>query len=134
MRQRTIALAAAALAAGAGLIVAVAPAATAATACTVSYTANSWSTGFTADVKVTNNGAAVSSWTLGWTYAGDQRITNAWNATVAQSGNAVTATSVAWNGSLATGASAQFGFQGTYSGTNASPASFSLNGTACTLS
>ena len=61
MRRRTLALATAAVVAGAGLVVAAAPAATAATACAVVYTPNSWSTGFTADVKVTNNGTAVNS-------------------------------------------------------------------------
>jgi Cellulose binding domain len=131
MRRRAAALVVAGLVAGAGLIVAGASAATAATACAVTYTANSWSTGFTADVKVTNNGPTTSSWTVTWSYAGDQRVTNAWNATVTQSGTAVTATNVAWNGSLGTGASTSFGFQGIYSGTNATPTAFSLNGVAC---
>jgi hypothetical protein len=131
MRRRGIALVLAGLVAGAGLIVAAASTASAATACSVDYTLNSWSTGFTADVKVTNNGAAVSSWTVAWSFPGNQQVTGAWNATVTQSGAAVTATNVGWNGSLGTGASASFGFQGTYSGTNAVPAAFSLNGVAC---
>jgi len=131
MRRRTLALATAAVVAGAGLVVAAAPAATAATACAVVYTPNSWSTGFTADVKVTNNGTAVSSWTVSWAFAGDQKVTSAWNATVSQSGSAVTATNVAWNGSLAGGATTSFGFQGTYSGTNATPTAFTFNGVSC---
>ncbi|MEU4237178.1 cellulose-binding domain-containing protein [Actinoplanes sp. NPDC026619] len=131
MRRRAIALAVAGLVAGAGLIVAAASTASAATACAVDYTLNSWSSGFTADVKVTNNGSALSSWTVGWSFAGNQQITSAWNATVTQSGTAVTAANVAWNGSLATGAATSFGFQGTYSGTNAAPTAFTLNGVAC---
>ncbi|MEV6342930.1 cellulose-binding domain-containing protein [Actinoplanes sp. NPDC051851] len=99
-------------------------AARAATTCDVAYTVNQWDTGFTADVKVTNTGPAVTSWTVSWTFAGNQQITSAWNATVTQTGTAVTAASLAWNGALATGASASFGFQGTYSGTNAVPAAF----------
>ncbi|MDY7090605.1 MAG: cellulose-binding domain-containing protein [Actinomycetota bacterium] len=113
------------------MAVAAAPPASAAAACSVEWTANQWSNGFTAEVQVTNGGAAVTSWTLGWTFGGDQRVTNAWNATVTQSGSAVTAASVGWNGSLATGASARFGFQGTYSGTNAKPAEFTFNGVSC---
>jgi hypothetical protein len=105
--------------------------ANAATACAVDYTVNQWSTGFTTDVKVTNNAAPISSWTLTWTFAGDQRVTSGWNATVTQSGRAVTAGNVAWNGTLATGASAQFGFQGTYSGSNPKPADFAVNGVSC---
>jgi len=130
MRHRRLALAGAALLAAAGLVVG-APAATAAAACTVTYAVNQWSAGFTAEIKVTNNGAPVTSWTLAWSYAGDQRVTNAWSATVNQAGNAVTATSVAWNGALATGASAQFGLQGTYSGGNAAPAAYTFNGASC---
>jgi len=131
MRHRLLALATVAVVGATGLIVASARTATAAAACAVTYTANQWSTGFTADVKVTNNGPAVTSWTLAWTYGGDQRVTNAWNATVTQAGQAVSATSVSWNGSLATGASAQFGFQATYSGTNQAPTSFTFNGASC---
>ncbi|WP_433292450.1 cellulose-binding domain-containing protein [Actinoplanes sp. CA-030573] len=131
MRRRAVGFGVAALVAGAGMIVGLATAATAAAACAVDYTANSWATGFTADVKVTNYGAAVGSWTVGWTYAGDQKVTNAWNATVTQSGASVRASNVAWNGSLASGASTSFGFQGTYSGTNAKPTAFTLNGVAC---
>jgi hypothetical protein len=105
--------------------------ASAAPACTVGWTANSWSSGFTADVQVTNGGAPVTSWTLSWTFAGNQRVTSGWNATVTQTGNAVSATSVGWNGPLATGASTRFGFQATYSGTNTAPTDFSFNGVSC---
>ncbi|MGK5684261.1 cellulose-binding domain-containing protein [Actinoplanes sp. URMC 104] len=115
----------------AGMTVMQAPAASAAAACSVQWTTNQWSTGFTAEVQVTNGGAPVTSWTLSWTFAGDQRVTNAWNATVTQSGKAVSAASVGWNGSLATGASARFGFQGTFSGANATPSEFSFNGVSC---
>ncbi|BBH70195.1 hydrolase [Actinoplanes sp. OR16] len=132
MRLRS-ALAAAAVAVASGGIATVlhVPAAEAATVCAVDFTVNQWSTGFTADVKLTNTGPAVSSWTLTWSFPGDQRVTNGWNAQVSQSGQIVTASSVGWNGSLATGASASFGFQATYSGTNAKPVDFALNGVSC---
>src|SRR4051812_4034134 len=102
MRRLILAASAGLLLAG-GILIAHGPAASAAPACTVTWTTNQWSGGFTADVQVTNGGAAVTSWTLGWTWAGDQRVTSAWNATLTQSGNAVTASSVGWNGPLATG-------------------------------
>ncbi|NUP23002.1 MAG: cellulose 1,4-beta-cellobiosidase, partial [Streptomyces sp.] len=38
-----------------------------------------------------------------------------------------------YNGTLATGASTSFGFQGTYSGTNAIPATFTLDGVTCNV-
>jgi hypothetical protein len=45
----------------------------------------------------------------------------------------VTARDLGHNGSIPPNGSQSFGFQGTYSGTNASPTSFTLNGTACTV-
>ncbi|MFD0530544.1 cellulose binding domain-containing protein [Kitasatospora arboriphila] len=93
---------------------------------------NAWGTGFTATVTVKNTGTTtVNGWTASWTYPGDQRITNAWNATVTQTGAAVTAKDAGWNGTLAPGATASFGFQGTYSGSNTLPGQFTLNGAAC---
>ncbi|MBC9719345.1 glycoside hydrolase family 6 protein [Streptomyces sp. TRM66268-LWL] len=109
-----------------------APAAAAAPACTVDYKVqNQWDSGFTSAVTVTNNGAAVSSWNLTWSYAGNQKISSGWNAELTQSGAAVTAKNMSYNGSLPTGGSTSFGFNATYSGTNAVPATFKLNGVTC---
>lgn len=106
---------------------------TAAATCAVTYRIdNSWGNGFTATVSVRNTGtSAVSGWTLGWSFTGDQRIGNAWNATVSQSGSTVTARDAGWNATLEPGGSASFGFQATYSGTNAPPARFTLGGSVC---
>jgi cellulose 1,4-beta-cellobiosidase len=105
----------------------------ASTGCSVSYTvASQWSTGFTTSVTITNLGSPLTSWTLGYAYAGNQQVTNGWNGTWTQTGPNVTVTSASWNGSLATGGQAQIGAQFTYSGTNANPATFTLNGTTCT--
>ncbi|MCW6006050.1 PHB depolymerase family esterase, partial [Micromonospora sp. CPCC 205371] len=102
------------------------------TGCRVGYTANSWNTGFTATVAVTNSGSApVTGWTLQWSWSGNQQVTSAWSATVTQSGSQVTARNAAWNGTIAAGGSVSFGFQATYSGTNNAPTQFTLNGTAC---
>ncbi|WP_324787975.1 glycoside hydrolase family 6 protein [Streptomyces sp. H51] len=136
-RTRTSILAALALVAGtAGTATAVVPAdaGLSAVPCTVDYTVqNQWDTGFTAAVTVTNNGAAKSAWSLKWSYAGNQKITNYWNAKVSQSGTAVTANNESYNGTLATGGSAGFGFQGSYSGTNALPTTFTLDGVTCNV-
>ncbi|WP_264925738.1 glycoside hydrolase family 6 protein [Streptomyces sp. A012304] len=136
-RSRTAMLAALALVAGAsGTALAVVPgdAGIAAVPCTVDYKVqNQWDTGFTANVTVTNNSAAKSSWSVKWAYAGNQRVTSAWNAKVSQSGTAVTAANENYNGTLATGASVSFGFQGSYSGTNAVPATFTLDGVTCNV-
>ncbi|WHM40510.1 glycoside hydrolase family 6 protein [Streptomyces sp. BPTC-684] len=134
-RKRTALLAAGVLAGaatGTAGVVGAAGTASAASACTVVYQVqNQWPTGFTASVKVTNNGPAVSSWDVKWTFAGNQQVTQGWNAKVAQSGTAVTAANESYNGTLATGGSADFGFNASYSGSNALPTSFTLNGVAC---
>lgn len=102
-------------------------------ACAVTYTVNSvWSTGFTATVTVGNTGpTAVDGWQLAWTYPSGQRVTSAWNATVTQNGTAHSARNADWNRTIAPGATASFGVQGTHSGTNPSPTAFALNGNAC---
>ncbi|KAB8145969.1 hypothetical protein F8S13_02510 [Chloroflexia bacterium SDU3-3] len=103
--------------------------------CQVTYTISSqWGTGFTADVAIKNTGsAALSSWSLAWSFAGNQQISNAWNTALTQTGAGVVANNMPYNASIAPGASTSFGFQASYSGTNAKPASFTLNGTACTV-
>ncbi|WP_327044614.1 PHB depolymerase family esterase [Microbispora sp. NBC_01189] len=100
-------------------------------ACRVSYRPNTWNNGFTADITVTNTGAAINGWTVTWSWPGNQQVTSAWNATVTQSGTQVTARNVSYNASIPAGGNTSFGFQGTYSGTNTAPARFTLNGTAC---
>ncbi|MBQ0999973.1 cellulose binding domain-containing protein [Streptomyces sp. RK62] len=104
-----------------------------ATACQVTYAANVWQGGFTADVTVKNTGsAAVDNWRLGFTLPSGQRVTSSWNADLSGSSGAVMASPAAHNARIAAGGSQTFGFQGTYSGTFGKPTGFSLNGTACT--
>jgi predicted chitinase len=100
--------------------------------CRIDYEVSSqWDTGFSATVNLTNKGPAVGTWKLEWDYTAGQTITPPWNATSAQSGAHVTMTNVSWNGALATGASASFGFNGNSSGANPPPANFKFNGVAC---
>lgn len=103
-----------------------------ATTCRVRYVANSWGTGFTADVTITNTGStAVNGWALAWTFAGNQRITNAWNGVPTQDGQRVSMANAASNATINPGAGVSFGFQASYSGTNADPVDFTLNGSPC---
>jgi len=117
-------------AAGTTAIVVAGPAA-AAPACSVGYRVNQWQTGYTAEITVTNGATALSSWTLTWHYAGNQTVTSAWNATVRQSGTAVTAASMPYNAALPAGGSVSFGLQGTAGGTSPDPTDFALNGVSC---
>ncbi|MCW1097976.1 xyloglucanase [Streptomyces sp. RS2] len=102
-------------------------------ACEVTYTVtNQWSGGFQADVRLTNTGtSAWNGWSLDWSFPGDQKVTQMWNAEHTQSGTSVTARNVGWNAGVAPGASVGFGFTGSWSGTNAEPEGFAVAGRAC---
>lgn len=132
-RSRTALIAAGALvAAAAGTAAAAVPSAAAAAGCSVDYKIqNQWNGGLTSAVTVTNTGDAINAWQLEWSFAGGEQVSQGWNATVSQSGTAVTAKNVSYNGSLATGASASFGFNATGNGNSAVPATFKLNGVTC---
>ncbi|MBN6545495.1 cellulose binding domain-containing protein, partial [Actinacidiphila bryophytorum] len=94
-----------------------ASAAPAAAGCSVAYTiTNSWQGGFGADVQITNLGDPMTSWSLKWTMGSGQTVTSAWNADVTLNSSQVTANSLSYNGSLATGGSTSFGFNGAISG------------------
>ena len=82
---------------------------------------------------MTNLGAARSSWAVTFTFPGNQQVTGGWNATVTQAGGVVTARNAGWNGDLPAGATATFGLQATYSGTNARPTDFRLDGAGCAV-
>jgi hypothetical protein len=123
---------AAAVAAVGGLVF-TAPPASAASGCSVTYAVSgSWPGGFGANLTIKNLGDPITSWSLVWSYPAGQQVTQAWNATVTQSGSQVTAKNVGYNGSVATNATASFGFNGTWTSSNPAPTSFTLNGTACT--
>jgi hypothetical protein len=107
------------------------------TACTIDYTITPQnSTSFGAAITIVNNSStALSSWTLTWSFANGQTISSLWNGNEIQSGANVTVTNQSYNGSIAAGGSLTgVGFNGAWNGvTNAIPASFSLNGTTCTV-
>ncbi len=92
--------------------------------CTYTVT-NNWGSGFTGEIKVTNDTSSiVNNWSVSWQESG-VTVTNAWNATLSGS-NPYTATALSWNGTLAPKASASFGFQA--NGTAGAP---KVNGTLC---
>jgi hypothetical protein len=103
--------------------------------CKVTYTISSqWSGGFGASIAITNTGTTSwSNWTLTFSFANGQTITQLWNGNVSQSGSNVTVTNASYNGSVAAGASVNPGpgFNGTWNGTNAAPTSFKVNGATC---
>ncbi|QXB44616.1 cellulose binding domain-containing protein [Jonesia denitrificans] len=103
--------------------------------CQVTYSSNDWNSGFTASVSVKNvSDSPIQGWSLAFAFSEGQTITNMWSADVSSSGSQVTVTNAAWNATINPGQSVQFGFNGTHSGSNPAPSSFTLNGTACASS
>lgn len=104
-------------------------------ACQVTYTiVNQWDTGFQASVDIKNTGAAaLSGWTLAWAFPNSQSITQLWGASYTQSGANVSASNLSWNANIASGSSVNLGFLATWSGSNAKPSSFTLNGSSCSI-
>ncbi|MFE9406393.1 glycoside hydrolase family 6 protein [Streptomyces sp. NPDC006530] len=101
--------------------------------CSVNYQTNDWGSGFTATVTVSNAGtSAIDGWALTYDYAGNQQLSSGWNGAWSQSGRTVTVKNLDWNRTIAPGGSVSPGGQFTYSGTNAAPTAFAVNGTACT--
>ncbi|MEV1073303.1 glycoside hydrolase family 6 protein [Micromonospora parva] len=130
--RRALALAGAGALVAGGLVTIPVTAAQAATQCDIAYTSNDWQGGFTANITIKNVGDPLNGWTLGWTFPNSsQRVQQGWSAEFTQSGSQVTARSLSYNGTLATGASTSIGFNGAWSGSNPKPTSFTLNGVVC---
>ncbi|MFF8266055.1 glycosyl hydrolase family 18 protein [Streptomyces sp. NPDC016562] len=112
-----------------GLVALAGPAQAAASA-TATYTkVSDWGSGFEGKWVVKNTGTTtLSSWTVEWDYPAGTSVTSAWDATVTSSGTHWTAKNVGWNGTLAPGASASFGFNGAGSG---APSGCKINGASC---
>jgi len=103
-------------------------------ACQVIYTITPQNTtAFGATITIDNTSStALSSWTLTWSFANGQTISSLWNGVETQSGANVTVKNQSYNGSIPAGGSLTgIGFNGTWSGTNAVPTNFAINGVAC---
>ncbi|WP_407319360.1 cellulase family glycosylhydrolase [Isoptericola halotolerans] len=100
--------------------------------CTVAFDdANRWSTGYTADVTVTNGSAeAWDGWVLEFEAPAGQSLANGWSADWSQSGSTITARPSAWDAALPAGGSRTLGLQ--VNGGGAAPSSFTIDGAACT--
>jgi peptidoglycan/xylan/chitin deacetylase (PgdA/CDA1 family) len=102
--------------------------------CNVAYSVVSqWNTGFQGDVELTNEGAALTGWTLTWTFPAGQILTQAWSGPATQSGATVTAKNAAFAPTLGTGDTVDIGFIASLSQTNTAPTAFALNGATCSV-
>src|SRR5690606_34451614 len=72
-----------------------------------------WGNGYVIQpLTITNTSTStITSWTVTFTLPPGHTLTGSWNATVTVNGQTVTARSVSHNGTLAPGATTNFGFQ-----------------------
>jgi len=106
--------------------------------CSVAYTiSNQWQGGFGASVRITNtSGTAVNGWTLAFAFPNGQVISSLWQGRHTQSGANVTVTNpVDYNIVIGpNGGFVEFGFNASWNNTtNNEPASYTLNGSTCTV-
>jgi len=102
--------------------------------CKVGYSVNQWPGGFTANITLTNTGSTtINGWTLVFTFPSSQIVTQGWSGIFTQQGNKVTVVNQSYNPTIAPGVSLNPGFNGSWSGSNPAPTSFTLNGVACSI-
>ncbi|WP_370947326.1 cellulose binding domain-containing protein [Amycolatopsis sp. cg5] len=123
------------LAAAVGALVAgmvIAPSAGAANGVTASFTKGSdWGTGYEGKYTITNGSSTgISAWTLEFDLASGQSISSLWDGSYTASGQHITVKST-WNGSVAAGGTASFGFNVKYSGSYSAPGGCKINGGSC---
>jgi len=81
--------------------------------CSATYaTTGSWTNGFQGAVTVKAGSAAISKWTVSWTFPGGQTTSQVWGGKASISGSQVSVSNETWNGGLSAGASASIGFLG----------------------
>jgi len=95
---------------------------------TVDYVVkNEWSNGATVSVVINNKGTTINGWNVTWTFSGDQKIGNLWGGDYTQTGSSVSVKNTSYNGVIQSGSSTEFGFNITFSGTNAKPTNIKVN-------
>ncbi|WP_182876048.1 cellulose binding domain-containing protein [Microbispora sp. H10670] len=88
--------------------------------CSATYrVVSQWPGGFQAEVRVVAGSRAINGWKVGWTFAGDEKVSSAWNATLTTSGSTIDARNLGYNGALGAGTGTTFGLLGT--GTSGTP-------------
>ncbi len=93
--------------------------------------ASDWGTGFEGKYTITNAGTStLVTWRVEFDLPAGETVSSLWDGTLTRAGNHYTVDS-SWNGNLAPGGIASFGFIGAYSGAFAAPLNCRLNGASC---
>ena len=117
----------------AALLVPAAPAAAAAPACHVAYTTYANSTGFTANIVITNVGdAPLYGWTLKFQLPAGQSVVQGWGAIFREKDGAVTADNLDYNRDVWPLESVWPGFNGAGPDAAGRPTWFTVNDLPCT--
>lgn len=103
--------------------------------CAIDYATNGWENGATTSVTIYNNGdTPIKGWQLMYLLPSDQKITDAWNASIQQDYAILTATNLSYNATIASGESVNFGYNVSFtSNDGTTPSEFALNGEACSI-
>jgi cellulase/cellobiase CelA1 len=81
---------------------------------TCHYTASTWPTGFSADVRIANHGPAIDGWTVELTFRAPTTLGAAWLARMSQPDTLrMTAENLTFNAGIPTGGSVTFGWTAT---------------------
>ncbi len=93
---------------------------------------NVWFGGFTADIKIANNGATpINGWTVRWTFNEYTADISAWQSSLsAPDGLHATATNASYNAVIPSGYATAFGWSGRSASTSV-PTDLTVNGLAC---
>ena len=92
-------------------------------ACAATYRIISqWPGGFQGEVTVRAGTASISGWTVGWSFANGQRITQIWSGTATSNGASVSVRPMSYNSSVPANGNVTFGFLASWTGSNAVPA------------
>ncbi|MFJ6460188.1 cellulase family glycosylhydrolase [Streptomyces sp. NPDC091387] len=102
--------------------------------CSVGYrVVGEWPGGFQGEITIHNTGTtAIDGWTLGFSFAHGQTVTNMWGGTPTQTGGSVSVAPASYTSTIAAAGSVTVGFTGAQSGTNTAPTAFTLSGATCT--
>ncbi|WP_405640260.1 cellulase family glycosylhydrolase [Streptomyces sp. NBC_00019] len=102
--------------------------------CSVGYrVVGEWQGGFQGEITIRNTGTAVvNGWTLGFSFANGQTVSNMWGGTPTQTGAAVSVSPASYTSTIPAAGSVTVGFIGTKGATNAAPTAFTLSGSTCT--
>ncbi len=105
--------------------------------CQVTYkVVQDWGSGFAATVSIVNNsGAPFSSWTVTWSFPGNQVVTEVYNASLVNNVGfaGIAVQSMDYNAKVPQGASLSFGLTGSYTNSNPVPTNFAVNNLTCVV-